>query len=123
MANENSKIEQFMWLEIIEQDIFRGESRNIGTPQVYGGQVLGQALRAARLTVENRDVHSVHAYFLRRGDFDAPIVYQVDRSRDGGSFSARRVVAIQHGKPIFTLSASFQAAEAGLDYFTPHDMP
>ncbi|MBT8138557.1 MAG: thioesterase family protein [Gammaproteobacteria bacterium] len=123
MANENSKIEQFMWLEIIEQDIFRGESRNIGTPQVYGGQVLGQALRAARLTVENRDVHSVHAYFLRRGDFDAPIVYQVDRSRDGGSFSARRVVAIQHGKPIFTLSASFQAAEDGLDYFTPHDMP
>ena len=105
-----------MQLERIEQDIFRGESQDLGTPQVYGGQVLGQALEAARLTVENRDVHSVHAYFLRRGDFSAPIVYQVDRSRDGRSFSARRVEAIQHGQPIFTLSASFQKPESGLDH-------
>ncbi|MGB5324548.1 MAG: acyl-CoA thioesterase II [Pseudomonadales bacterium] len=123
MSEASSKITEFMRLERIEEDIFRGESRDLGTPQVYGGQVLGQALHAARQTVEGREAHSVHAYFLRRGDFEAPIVYQVDRSRDGGSFSARRVVAIQHGKPIFTLSASFQASEPGLDYYVPADMP
>ncbi|MBT8149328.1 MAG: acyl-CoA thioesterase II [Gammaproteobacteria bacterium] len=118
-----STILDFIQLERIEQDIFRGESKDLGTPQVYGGQVLGQALEAARLTVQDRDVHSVHAYFLRRGDFTAPIVYQVDRSRDGGSFSARRVVAIQHGQPIFTLSASFQKPEQGLDYYEPKQLP
>lgn len=112
-----------MQLERIEKDLFRGESRDLGTPQVYGGQVLGQALSAARQTVEGREAHSVHAYFLRRGDFHAPIIYQVDRSRDGGSFSARRVVAIQHGKPIFTLSASFQTEAEGLDFFEPVSMP
>ena len=106
-------------LERLERDLFRGESRDIGSPQVFGGQVLGQALRAAVETVEGRDVHSLHAYFLRRGDFNAPIVYEVDRARDGNHFSTRRVVAIQHGAQIFNLSASFQSAEEGLDHQFP----
>src|SRR5262245_29501619 len=106
-------------LERIEINLFRGESRDIGSPQVFGGQVLGQALVAASATVEGRQVHSLHAYFLRRGDFNAPIVYQVDRSRDGGSFSSRRVVAIQHGAQIFHMSASFQEPETGLEHQLP----
>lgn len=105
-----------MTLERLERDLFRGESRDIGSPQVFGGQVLGQALMAAAGTVEGRDAHSLHAYFLRRGDFNSPIVYEVDRARDGNHFSTRRVVAIQHGAQIFNLSASFQAAEEGLDH-------
>jgi len=100
-------------LERLEANLFRGASRDIGSPQVFGGQVLGQALVAASRTVENRLVHSLHAYFLRRGDINAPIVYQVERSRDGGSFTSRRVVAIQHGQPILTMSSSFQALEPG----------
>jgi acyl-CoA thioesterase-2 len=103
-------------LERIEDNIFRGESRDIGSAQVFGGQVLGQALSAAHHTVGDRIAHSLHAYFLRRGDMDAPILYDVDRSRDGGSFSVRRVVAIQHGRPIFNLAASFQKAEHGLEH-------
>ncbi len=103
-------------LERLDDNIFRGPSRDIGTDRVYGGQVLGQALKAAQYTVENRQIHSLHAYFLRQGDHDFPIIYEVDRSRDGRSFAARRVVAIQHGQPIFTLSASFQHAETGLEY-------
>ncbi len=103
-------------LERIEDNIFRGQSRDIGSAQVFGGQVLGQALTAASYTVDKRDVHSLHAYFLRRGDMQAPIVYEVDRARDGGSFSNRRVVAIQHGRPIFNMAASFQAAESGLEH-------
>ena len=108
-----------MTLERLELDLFRGESRDIGSPQVFGGQVLGQALMAATATVEKRVVHSLHAYFLRRGDFNAPIVYEVDRARDGNHFSTRRVVAIQHGAQIFNMSASFQAAESGLDHQLP----
>ena len=103
-------------LERLETNIFRGASRDIGSPQVFGGQVLGQALSAAQHTVEGRVAHSLHAYFLRRGDINAPIVYEVERARDGGSFSARRVVAIQHGRPILNLAASFQAAEDGIDH-------
>jgi acyl-CoA thioesterase-2 len=103
-------------LERIEDNIFRGESRDIGSSQVFGGQVLGQALSAAHHTVEDRIAHSLHAYFLRRGDMTAPIIYEVDRSRDGGSFSVRRVVAIQHGRPIFNLAASFQKTEEGLEH-------
>lgn len=103
-------------LEQLEVNLFRGESRDIGSPQVFGGQVLGQALSAASATVEGRIVHSLHAYFLRRGDFNAPIVYQVDRSLDGHSFSNRRVVAIQHGEPIFNMAASFQIHEDGFDH-------
>jgi acyl-CoA thioesterase-2 len=101
-------------LERIEENIFRGASRDIGSPQVFGGQVLGQALSAAQHTVEGRVAHSLHAYFLRRGDITAPIIYEVDRARDGGSFSNRRVVAIQHGRPILNLAASFQIPQDGL---------
>jgi len=103
-------------LERLEDDLFRGQSRDIGAPQVFGGQVLGQALVAASRTVEGRGVHSLHAYFLRRGDVNAPIIFQVERSRDGGSFTSRRVAAIQHGQPILTMSASFQIVEQGLDH-------
>jgi len=104
-------------LERLEVNLFRGESRDIGSPQVFGGQVLGQALMAASETVEvPRLVHSLHAYFLRRGDFNAPIVYEVDRSRDGASFTSRRVVAIQHGQQIFHMAASFQLQEDGPDH-------
>lgn len=101
-------------LERIEDNIFRGDSRDIGSAQVFGGQVLGQALSAAQHTVDDRVAHSLHAYFLRRGDMNAPIIYEVDRARDGGSFSNRRVVAIQHGRPILNLAASFQNPEEGL---------
>jgi acyl-CoA thioesterase-2 len=106
-------------LERIEDNLFRGESRDVGAPQVFGGQVLGQALVAASRTVEGRQVHSLHAYFLRRGDLSVPIVFEVDRSRDGGSFTSRRVVAVQHGQPILTMSASFQVAEPGLEHQAP----
>ncbi len=104
-------------LEPLELNIFRGESRDIGSPQVFGGQVLGQALRAAYATIDDgRSVHSLHAYFLRRGDFNAPIVYFVDRSRDGRSFASRRVTAIQHGEQIFHMSASFQTEQPGIEH-------
>ncbi len=105
-----------MQLERLEENLFRGQSRDIGTRFVFGGQVLGQSLAAAQRTVEERVVHSMHAYFLRAGDVEAPIVYEVDRNRDGKSFSSRRVVAIQHGQPIFTMAASFQEPEDGLTH-------
>jgi acyl-CoA thioesterase-2 len=106
-------------LERLEDNLFRGQSRDIGAPQVFGGQVLGQALVAASRTVDGRQVHSLHAYFLRRGDVSAPIIFEVERSRDGGSFTSRRVAAIQHGQPILTMSASFQITEPGLDHQAP----
>jgi len=115
---------KLLTLEQVEDNIFRGESRDIGSPQVYGGQVLGQALRAASKTVDGRGAHSLHAYFLRRGDVEAPIVYEVDRARDGSSFSNRRVVAIQHGRQIFNMTASFQRKESGLEHqATMPDVP
>ncbi|MFE6148211.1 acyl-CoA thioesterase [Streptomyces sp. NPDC057889] len=104
-------------LEQIEQDIFRGQSRSAVVPRVFGGQVAAQALVAAGRTVPgDRHAHSLHAYFLRPGDPGAPIVYTVDRIRDGRSFTTRRVVAVQHGQPIFHLSASFQTYEDGLEH-------
>ncbi|MFI9805931.1 acyl-CoA thioesterase II [Streptomyces sp. NPDC052301] len=107
-------------LEQIEEDIFRGQSRSAVVPRVFGGQVAAQALVAAGRTVPaDRPAHSLHAYFLRPGDPGAPIVYTVDRIRDGRSFTTRRVVAVQHGKPIFHLSASFQTHEEGLDHQAP----
>lgn len=112
---------QVLRLERLELDLFRGESRDPGHHRVFGGQVLGQALAAAYATVDNRAVHSLHAYFLRAGDPDHPIVYEVDRSRDGTSFTSRRVVAIQHGEQIFHMSASFQISEEGID--RQGDMP
>jgi len=103
-------------LERLDTNLFRGESRDIGTRRVFGGQVLGQALAAANYTTENRVVHSLHGYFLREGDHRAPIIYEVDRQRDGRSFSSRRVVAIQHGRPILNLAASFQLPEEGFEH-------
>ena len=107
-------------LETIEVNIFRGRSPDEERQRVFGGQVAGQALVAAGRTVPaDRHVHSLHAYFLRPGDPSVPIVYDVDRIRDGRSFTTRRVVAIQHGRPIFNLSASFQIDEVGVDHQIP----
>ncbi|MGF6592914.1 acyl-CoA thioesterase II [Pseudomonas sp. 2835] len=104
-------------LESIEENLFRGRSQDLGFRQLYGGQVLGQSLSAASQTVEEaRHVHSLHGYFLRPGDASMPVVYSVDRVRDGGSFSTRRVTAIQKGKTIFTCSASFQYDEEGFEH-------
>lgn len=104
-------------LERLEENLFRGQSRDIGTRYVFGGQVLGQALSAAQQTVDSaRQVHSLHAYFLRAGDIDAPIIYEVDRARDGKSFSTRRVVGIQHGEQVFNFAASFQIEETGVEH-------
>jgi acyl-CoA thioesterase-2 len=109
-------------LERIDEDIFRGVSPREHWQRVFGGQVAGQALVAAGRTVaEGRHVHSLHSYFIRPGDPKIPIVYEVDRVRDGRSFSTRRVMAVQHGQAIFSLSASFQLAQDGLDHQT--DMP
>ncbi len=107
-------------LESIEVNIFRGVSPDEERQRVFGGQVAGQALVAASRTVEpGRDVHSLHAYFLRPGDPTVPILYEVDRIRDGRSFTTRRVVAIQHGRAIFNLQTSFQVREEGLDHQAP----
>jgi acyl-CoA thioesterase II len=113
-------------LEAIEVNIFRGRSPDVKRQRVFGGQVAGQALVAAGRTVEDRySVHSLHAYFLRPGDPSIPILYEVDRIRDGRSFVTRRVVAIQHGRAIFNLAASFHVAEQGLDHQAamPTDLP
>ncbi len=107
-------------LETLEDNLFRGHSRDIGWQRVFGGQVVAQALVAAQRTVvPSRHVHSLHGYFMLPGDPRAPIVYEVDRIRDGTSFTTRRVVAIQHGQAIFSLEASFQHDEDGL----AHQMP
>lgn len=107
-------------LEKIEENIFRGQSQDLGFGSVFGGQVLGQALSAASQTVSpERSAHSLHAYFLRPGDALKPIVYKVDNMRDGGSFTTRRVVAIQNGKIIFFMSASFHIDEPGFDHQDP----
>ena len=104
-------------LEKIEENLFRGGSQDLGFRQLFGGQVLGQCVAAASRTVEEaRHVHSLHGYVLRPGDARAPVVYQVERIRDGSSFSTRRVVAIQHGRPIFACSASFQYDEPGFGH-------
>lgn len=117
MPSPASELIDLLSLERLEQDLFRGQSRDIGTRYVFGGQVLGQALSAAQTTMTHpRPAHSLHAYFLRAGDVDHPIVYEVDRTRDGGSFSVRRVTAVQHGKVIFFCAASFQEPEQGAEH-------
>ncbi len=103
-------------LERLEEDLFRGSSYDMGYPQLFGGQVLGQALSAARQTIGQRPVHSLHGYFLRAGDAQRPVIYQVERLRDGGSFSARRVSAVQKGQIIFTGTLSFQQPESGFEH-------
>lgn len=107
-------------LERLEHNLYRGRSPELDWQRVFGGQTIAQALVAAQRTVAaDRHVHSLHGYFMRPGDTKVPILYEVDRIRDGGSFTTRRVVAIQHGQAIFSLEASFQIDEAGLD----HQMP
>ncbi|MBZ9566319.1 acyl-CoA thioesterase [Modicisalibacter tunisiensis] len=104
-------------LEMLEENLFRGRSQDLGFPQLFGGQVLGQALSAASQTVDPaRRVHSLHGYFLLAGDAHHPVIYQVDRVRDGGSFSTRRVSAVQHGRTIFFCSASFHVDEPGFSH-------
>ena len=122
--NEQSAVDDLVALldlEVIEVNIFRGISPDENRQRVFGGQVAGQALVAAARTVANGNIHSLHAYFLRPGDPTVPILYQVDRIRDGKSFTTRRVVAIQHGKVIFNLQASFHRDEPGLEHQL--DMP
>lgn len=109
-------------LETLELNLFRGRSPDSGWQRVFGGQVIGQALVASQRTVDTgRRVHSLHGYFMRPGDPEVPIIYEVDRIRDGRSFNTRRVVAIQHGKAIFSMSASFQISEKGLEHYV--EMP
>jgi acyl-CoA thioesterase-2 len=117
-------------LEPLEHNLYRGRSPQVGWQRVFGGQVVGQALIAAARTVEGRSVHSLHGYFMRPGDPSVPILYQVERMRDGNTFSTRRVDAIQHGKAIFTMAASFQIEEPGFDHQVvmpkvppPEDLP
>ncbi|HEX7338342.1 MAG TPA: acyl-CoA thioesterase II [Rhodanobacteraceae bacterium] len=112
-----AELVELLALERLEDNLFRGQSRDIGTRFVFGGQVLGQALSAAQKTVDPaRQAHSLHGYFLRAGDINAPIVYQVERARDGHSFSVRRVVAIQHGQVILNCAVSFQIDEKGFEH-------
>ncbi|MEO1104566.1 MAG: acyl-CoA thioesterase II [Pseudomonadota bacterium] len=117
-------------LETLERNLYRGESPQVGWQRVFGGQVIGQALTAANRTVEDRTAHSLHGYFMRPGDPAVPIIYEVDRIRDGRSFTTRRVVAIQHGEAIFSMSASYHVPEEGLshqvsapDVPPPEDLP
>jgi acyl-CoA thioesterase II len=120
MSDSLDKLLGLLDLEQIEVNIFRGRSPEETVQRVYGGQVAGQALVAAGRTVPpDRPVHSLHAYFIRPGDPSVPLIYSVDRVRDGRSFTTRRVTAIQHGKPIFALSASFHHPEPGLEYQLP----
>ncbi len=120
MSRAVASLIQLLALEKLEEDLYRGLSPKVGWQRVFGGQVIGQALVAAQRTVTaERQVHSLHCYFMRPGDPQIPIIYQVDRIRDGGSFPTRRVVALQHGKAIFSRSASFQVQEAGLEHFLP----
>ncbi len=120
MSSVLTELVALLGLERIEENLFRGQSQDLGWGTVFGGQVLGQALSAAVQTVPaERHVHSLHAYFLRPGDVKKPIVYDVDRIRDGSSFTTRRVVAIQGGHAIFNLAASFQREEEGFDHQDP----
>jgi acyl-CoA thioesterase II len=117
MSEVLAKLVAMLSLERIEENLFRGQTQDLGWGQVFGGHVLGQALSAAAQTVpEGRAVHSLHGYFLLTGSVDKPIVYDVDRIRDGRSFTTRRVRAIQGGQAIFSMSASFQAHEEGLEH-------
>jgi acyl-CoA thioesterase-2 len=122
MAFTLDALQGLLDLEYIEHNIFRARSVDIGSGTVFGGQALAQSLVAARRTVDDaRPAHSMHGYFILPGDVDAPIVYEVDRLRDGSSFTTRRIVAIQHGRAIFNMAASFQAPEAGAEHQA--DMP
>lgn len=116
MSSAVAELLEILDLEPLERNLFRGRSPQVGWQRVFGGQVIGQALVAAIRTVEERPVHSLHGYFMRPGDPTVPIIYEVERIRDGGSFSTRRVVAIQHGHAIFSMAASFHRQEDGLEH-------
>ncbi|WP_137388626.1 acyl-CoA thioesterase II [Rhodoligotrophos defluvii] len=120
MPNAIAGLIRILDLEPLEQNLFRGISPKVGWQRVFGGQVIGQALVAAIRTVDpDRPAHSLHGYFMRPGDPKVPIIYEVHRDRDGASFSTRRVVAIQHGAPIFSMGCSFHREEAGLEHQVP----
>lgn len=122
MSETHQTLLDLLALEALEVDLFRGTGQGGETStRIFGGQVIGQALAAAYGTVPDRLCHSLHAYFIRPGDPETPVIYQVDRARDGGSFTTRRVVAIQHGKQILNMSASFHNEETGWDH--QHPMP
>lgn len=121
MSNVINDLVSILDLESIEVNLFRGHSPQTGWQRVFGGQVIGQALVAACRTVEDRAPHSLHAYFILPGDPKVPIIYEVDRPRDGKSFTTRRVTAIQHGNVIFSMMVSFQREEQGFDHQA--DMP
>ncbi len=124
MASAVDALLDILDLEPLERNLFRGRSPQVGWQRVFGGQVIGQALVAACRTVEDSRPHSLHAYFLLPGDPRVPIIYEVDRIRDGRSFATRRVVAIQHGQAIFSMSASYHREEAGYDHqATMPDVP
>jgi acyl-CoA thioesterase-2 len=114
--SETSELIGLLDLEVIELDMFRGHTPAHETRRIYGGQVVAQALTAAYRTIQGRLCHSLHAYFIRPGDPKVPILFKVERGRDGGTFSTRRVIAIQHGKQIFNLAASFQTPEKGFEH-------
>jgi acyl-CoA thioesterase-2 len=115
--NKVSQLIELLRMEQLEVNLFRGQSKSVGSERVFGGQVMAQALSAAMQTVpDDRFVHSLHSYFLLPGDLEVPIVFEVERIRDGGSFTTRRVKAIQHGAPIFHLSASFQLEQEGYEH-------
>ncbi len=117
MSKPLNELLNLLQLERLEKGLFRGQSENLGLPQVYGGQVIGQALSAARYTVaEERTVHSFHSYFLYPGDPEKPIIYDVENLRDGRSFSTRRVKAIQNGRQIFYLTASYHGDAPGFEH-------
>ena len=123
MTTAVEELLEILDLETLEHNLFRGHNPNTGWKRVFGGQVIAQALMAAQRTVDSsRPVHSLHGYFMLGGDPKIPIIYEVDRIRDGGSFTTRRVVAIQHGHAIFSMSASFQREETGLNYQAPMPM-
>jgi len=119
MSTPLEDLVELLDLEPIEVNLFRGRSPLEDRQRVFGGQVLAQALTSAARTVEGRTAHSLHAYFLRPGDPKVPILYEVDRIRDGKSFTTRRVVAVQHGRAIFNMSISFQKMEAGYEHQAP----
>src|SRR3954468_14899867 len=116
MSNAIADLLTILDLETLEENLFRGRSPQVGWQRVFGGQVIGQALVAATRTVDGRHPHSLHGYFLLPGDPKVPIIYEVDRIRDGRSFTTRRVIGIQHGHAIFSMSASFQVAEEGFSH-------
>ncbi|OEE62779.1 acyl-CoA thioesterase II [Enterovibrio norvegicus FF-33] len=117
MSTQLDALLSLLNLEQLDEGLYRGQSEDLGLPQVYGGQVIGQALSAAKGTVaSDRFVHSFHSYFLRPGDPEKPIIYDVENLRDGQSFSTRRVKAVQKGKPIFYLTASYHLHEPGLEH-------